>query len=133
MPPIRGASRWKKPFPPPYGTGEMIEPGQPKHIKLDSSMLKKYADLRRQPPTLTKPYVVSEAPSRKENSFICNETHWRALNAVKLSADHADSRLKAAYFIHIPYADPKRGEDGYEELAAAVAALIARVVALEAS
>ena len=118
------------------GTGEAIESGAQKHMKLESGMLKRLADLRRQPSTLTPasggaaPFVVVEAPSRKENAYICNETHWRALRAVEASVQGADARPQAAYFVHIPYANPKR-ERAYEELAAAVAALIGRVVALE--
>ena len=101
-------------------------------LKLDSTMLKRYADLRRMPSALTASpqFLVSEAPSRKENAYICNETHWRALRAVEESKSNPDARLRAAYFIHIPHAHPSR-EGGEEELAAAVAALVGRVVALE--
>ena len=118
------------------GTGEVIESGAQKHLKLGSGMLKRYADLRRQPSTLTTAagnapaFVVVEAPSRKENSYICNETHWRSLRAVEESGGSDEARLAAAYFIHVPYAHPQR-EAGYDELAAAVAALVARVVSLE--
>jgi len=37
--------------------------------------------------------------------------------------------LRAAYFIHLPYADEQMG--GYEALARAVAELIGRIVRLE--
>ena len=40
------------------------------------------------------------------------------------------SRTSAAYFIHLPYVDPTR-ETGYDELATAVATLVARIVSLE--
>ena len=69
---------------------------------------------------------VEDAPSRKENTYICNETHWRALRAVQLGGD----RPRAAYFIHVPYPHPERAA-GLDELAKAVATLIARVIALE--
>ena len=67
---------------------------------------------------------------RSALSRVHAQTHWRALRAVEASAGNAEARLKAAYFIHIPYAHPSR-EAGYDELASAVATLIGRVVALE--
>lgn len=115
------------------GANEPIEPGAPKHLKLSEAMLKRYADLRREPSKLAQSsaeFSVVEAPSRKENAYICNETHWRALRAVEASMS-ADGRPAAAYFIHVPYANPDRVA-GYEELAHAVAALVNRIVRIEA-
>ena len=115
---------------PAQNANDAIETGTPRHLKLESSMLKRYSELRRLPSALTETprIIVSEAPSRKENTYICNETHWRALKAVGETG--ADARPKAAYFIHVPYAHPER-ERGWEELAAAVATLVGRLVAIE--
>ena len=118
------------------GPGEPIEPhASEEHMRMHAPMLQRYARLRAQPSQLTESFTVTEAPSRPDNTFICNETHWRALRAVEASATsrgEADDspRLAAAYFVHIPFPREKR-DDGYEALGAAVAALIARVVELE--
>ena len=115
------------------GSGGPIEEGERRIMKLESGQLTRYADLRREPSKLGnatdggKAFTVMEAPARKENSYICNETHWRSLRAVSTATD---AKPVAAYFIHVPYADPNR-EKGYEELAAAVATLVQRIVELE--
>ena len=62
--------------------------------------------------------------------YICNETHYRALRAVEAGRAADAARPRAAYFIHVPYANPKR-ESGLDELGEAVAALILRLVAVE--
>ena len=57
------------------------------------------------PPALTSTgnesdtFTLVEAPARAANTYICNETHWSALRACE-----QPGRLKAAYFIHVPYA-----------------------------
>lgn len=42
-------------------------------------------------------------PAREGNSYLCNETHTWALEAVK-SAQAQGGSLRGAYFVHIPYA-----------------------------
>ena len=64
------------------------------------------------------------AVARKENTYICNETHWRALAAVK-EACKSGGRLRAGWFIHIPYPET---EDASEPLAAAVGAVVSYLV-----
>jgi len=74
-------------------------------------------------------FQVKVAHARPENAYICNETHFRALKAQTLAAAARSSgiRLRAAYFLHLPYAR----EDDHVELADGVAALIKRLVELE--
>jgi len=62
-------------------------------------------------------YEVVVAEAREANSYLCNETHYRALSAVGAPTP---GRLREAYFLHIPHA-----EDGdYEALAAGVAGVV---------
>eukprot|EP00448_Togula_jolla_P002605 CAMPEP_0170608950 /NCGR_PEP_ID=MMETSP0224-20130122/21861_1 /TAXON_ID=285029 /ORGANISM="Togula jolla, Strain CCCM 725" /LENGTH=261 /DNA_ID=CAMNT_0010934217 /DNA_START=1 /DNA_END=783 /DNA_ORIENTATION=+ len=60
--------------------------------------------------------------ARPDNTYICNETHFRALQAVALSEGSA-GRLQAAYFVHIP--QPASAED-FDPLAQAVGEVILR-------
>jgi hypothetical protein len=61
-------------------------------------------------------YEIVVAPARPDNSYLCNETHYHALQA--LHAGHG--ALREVYFLHIPHA-----EDGdYEALAEGVAAVV---------
>lgn len=46
-------------------------------------------------------FVVSTLPARPQNSYICNETHWRGLKALQCS-ESRQGRLKAVFFIHLP-------------------------------
>jgi hypothetical protein len=83
-------------------------------------------------------FRVEVAPARRENTYICNETHWRALEAVwaaaaggggsdgETSGHSVGGRLRAAFFVHVPY---PAGDDNYEPLSAAVAELVERLVA----
>ncbi|MCR9165690.1 MAG: hypothetical protein ACE37F_08090 [Nannocystaceae bacterium] len=58
-------------------------------------------------------------PARVENTYLCNETHTLALDAV--AASEADGgRLEAAYFVHIP--QPKDGD--WATLAESVAGVV---------
>ena len=68
------------------GADEVIESGAQKHLKLDSAMLKRYADLRRMPSTLTTDptFEVVEAPSRRENTYICNEVRLPPCSSPKM-------------------------------------------------
>ena len=71
------------------GADDVIEAGSQKHMKLDSAMLKRYADLRRQPIALTSSpsFTVSEVPSRKENTYICNEVRLASKGAAMHSSN----------------------------------------------
>jgi pyrrolidone-carboxylate peptidase len=70
-------------------------------------------------------FRVELAPARQSNTYICNETHYRALEAVHLAECCPGTRLRAAYFVHIPYPDEP---DNYGALADAVGAVIVRLV-----
>lgn len=79
--------------------------------------------------------------ARNANTYVCNETHFRALQAATAAAAGAAeacrsagaashghgraSRLKAAFFVHVPY--PEVAED-YEPLADALQELLLRLV-----
>ena len=108
--------------------GEQVQPSSP-------AMDERYAALGQAPP-LTGDFSLREARGRPENSYICNETHHRALVAQRAAADSAgrahdghsrEGRPRAVYFLHLPYAR----DDDHEELAAAVAAVIDRIIAYE--
>ena len=62
-------------------------------------------------------YEVVVAEARESNSYLCNETHFRALTAIH-AASHG--RLREVYFLHIPYAE----DDDYEALAEGVAGVV---------
>ena len=68
-------------------------------------------------------FELKMANARPENTYLCNETHYRALKAVEAGGP------RAAYFLHIPYA--REGtKDDHVELAAAVATLLTAIVRL---
>ena len=68
-------------------------------------------------------YTLVVARAREDNAYLCNETHYRALERVNASVrDRA--RLQSAYFLHIPYAK----DDDYERLADGVAAVVFALV-----
>ena len=58
-------------------------------------------------------------PARVENTYLCNETHTLALDAVAKSRA-SGGRLEAAYFVHIP--QPK--DDDWSALAESVAGVV---------
>jgi hypothetical protein len=63
-------------------------------------------------------YELVVAEAREGNSYLCNETHYRALSS--LGEADKDAGPREAYFLHIPYA-----EDGdYEALAEGVAGVV---------
>lgn len=68
-------------------------------------------------------YEVLVAEAREGNSYLCNETHFSALKALREGRE-AGARLRAVYFLHIPYA--KDGD--YEALAEGVAGVVLRLV-----
>jgi hypothetical protein len=91
-------------------------------------------------------YAVEAASARPSNSYICNETHWRALKALQLASEKpGSSRLKSVFFVHIPvpdktdfaseierasydaFRDTGRDTD-YKHLARAVADVVLRLV-----
>ncbi len=73
-------------------------------------------------PPLPHGFEAELAAARTHNTYICNETHHRALTAV--AADGV--RCRSAYFLHLPYA---AGDDSsHAKLADAVAVLVVRMV-----
>mmetsp|Transcript_78435 Transcript_78435/g.156896 ORF Transcript_78435/g.156896 Transcript_78435/m.156896 type:complete len:278 (-) Transcript_78435:324-1157(-) len=78
----------------------------------------------RETPLMPCNFRVEVAAARPQNSYICNETNWRALSAVREVGTGVNGRLRAAFFIHVPYAkDPKE----YGPLAEAVAGVISHL------
>lgn len=67
-------------------------------------------------------FRVERENPRRENSFICNETNFLALAAVRRSRA-ASQQLREAYFLHLPYADPS-ATNGFQTLARGVAGVI---------
>lgn len=89
-----------------------------------TAILDKLARLDRQ---TIEGFDIEVADARPANSYLCNETHFRALRALEDSR-RAGERLREVYFVHIPYA-----EDGdYDALARAVAGVIERLVGVAA-
>ena len=75
-------------------------------------------------------FVLTVAPARPKNAFICNETHFRALQAqIHATSSPGEASLKAAYFLHIPF--PKKGDEDHSALAHGVANLLNQLVQLE--
>lgn len=68
-------------------------------------------------------YTLRVARARPDNSYLCNETHFRALERVNASVE-AGQRLRQAYFVHIPYAE----HDDYARLAQGVAGVVFALV-----
>jgi len=104
--------------------GHTLECGSAQVQPASSGMSARYSALQASASApLAGDFVLALAPARSENSYICNETHWRALKA-----QHAQTgRLSSAYFVHLPYSK----DDDHQALAAAVADVIRRIVALE--
>jgi hypothetical protein len=69
-------------------------------------------------------YVTRVAEAREDNSYLCNETHFRALEA--LASEDGPSSLGAAYFVHIPTA--RADDPDHEALAEGVAGVIQALV-----
>jgi hypothetical protein len=67
-------------------------------------------------------FRIDVARARPENSFICNETHHRALRAQALGA----GAPRSVYFVHLPF--PAKGDEAHTELGAGAAALIGALV-----
>jgi hypothetical protein len=65
-------------------------------------------------------YEILVAPARAENTYLCNETHYHALQA--LHAGHGP--LREVYFLHIPYAEGASEGGDHEALAEGVAAVV---------
>ena len=114
------------------GPNEPIEAGGAECLPITTAMQRRYDALAREPPVLLTAgdehctFKVEEAPARPANTYICNESHYRALRACELP----ESRLKAAYFIHLPYAREKE-DPHHEKLGDAVAALVSRIINVE--
>ena len=70
-------------------------------------------------------FNATRVAARADNAYICNDTNWRGLTAVAQSQEHG-GRLKAAFFVHIPYASPKQGD--HAALGKALAVVISRLV-----
>lgn len=73
-------------------------------------------------------YAVVLKQAREDNSYLCNETHLRALADVRASQASEARALRAAYFVHIPYAK----DDDYGALAEGVSGLVTELVGLQA-
>lgn len=71
-------------------------------------------------------FVVEVAAARPGSTYLCNETHYLALEAMNRSLAEK-GRLRAVFFVHVP---PKNGETR-EELAQVVAQLIRRLVTVQ--
>ena len=73
-------------------------------------------------------FVARIAEARDANSYLCNQTNWKALRALHLaSAPPQPGRLKGAFFLHIPYAER---DDEFGPLAAALTSLIATLLSM---
>ena len=68
-------------------------------------------------------YEVAVARARPENSYLCNETHFRALVELDAAID-AGARLRRVHFVHIPYAE----NEDYARLAEGVGQLIGALI-----
>lgn len=53
-------------------------------------------------------FTLRTLPARPQNSYICNETHWRALKALEVASENENCRLRAVFFVHIPI--PKKSK-----------------------
>jgi hypothetical protein len=71
-------------------------------------------------------FRVEVAAARSDNAYICNETNWRALEAVAAAAVTSKPKPSlAAYFLHLPQpAEP----DDFAQLADAVEAVVTHLV-----
>jgi hypothetical protein len=72
-------------------------------------------------------YKVRVAQARKQNNFICNETHAYALSELNRSfSGTPQGRLKLVYFVHLPY--PRSGASGYGDLASGASQVINNLI-----
>ena len=72
---------------------------------------------------LPPPFKLTAIDARRDNSYLCNETHYRALTWIQ---EHPKARLKEAYFIHIPH---REGDDD-RALAHAISPIISSLIHL---
>ena len=105
---------------------EAIDAGGPTVLEApaDSEISRRIAALEGQ--TLAG-YEVTVAAAREANSYLCNETHFRALSALHGASE--DARLREVYFLHIPYAR----EGDYESLADGVSKVVLGLLGERAS
>ena len=71
--------------------------------------------------SLPSPFKLVKIDARRSNTYLCNETHYRALNWIQ---SYPRSRLKEAYFVHIPH---REGDDD-QELARALSPIITSLI-----
>lgn len=71
-------------------------------------------------------FTIRRGNPRSSNSYICNETNFLALEAVRRSRA-SKSPLTEAFFLHLPYPKPDSNA-GYQRLAKGVAATILELV-----
>lgn len=69
-------------------------------------------------------YLTRVAEAREDNTYLCNETHFRALEA--LASDDGPNSLDAAFFVHIPTA--RADDPDHEALAEGVAGVVQALV-----
>ena len=50
-------------------------------------------------------FKICGAPARRSNTYLCNQTHWKALRALDLAAtaEPKPGRLRSVFFLHIPH------------------------------
>jgi len=101
--------------------GHTIDSGGAQVLDPPHALARKIADLDGQ---TFGGFSIDVAPARPENSFICNETHHRALRAQSLGLPTP----RAVYFVHLPY--PAKEDEAHTELGAGAAALIAALVGM---
>lgn len=115
--------------------GQTIEMGSDQVLERSSGMHARYARLGAGlAEQLPGDFQLSVAKARPANSYICNETHWRALRAQLQAHEMNDAaaqddrrRLQAAYFLHLPRAR----DENHCELANAVAEVVRRILKIE--
>mmetsp|Transcript_660 Transcript_660/g.971 ORF Transcript_660/g.971 Transcript_660/m.971 type:complete len:95 (-) Transcript_660:73-357(-) len=73
-------------------------------------------------------YTVHIAGASAKNAYLCNETHYRALESLRHSREAEPLRLQAAYFLHIPFARNEGGVDDFEALGCAVGTLLCQLL-----
>eukprot|EP00467_Chlorarachnion_reptans_P002701 CAMPEP_0114534144 /NCGR_PEP_ID=MMETSP0109-20121206/27676_1 /TAXON_ID=29199 /ORGANISM="Chlorarachnion reptans, Strain CCCM449" /LENGTH=311 /DNA_ID=CAMNT_0001717523 /DNA_START=231 /DNA_END=1162 /DNA_ORIENTATION=+ len=87
-------------------------------------------------------FRIKAMKARPENAYLCNETHYRALETLRTCRtmlDESMRKLRGVYFIHIPYAgtlahstlqekkDSSGGRSSYDLLGRAVAMVIRKL------
>eukprot|EP00468_Gymnochlora_sp_CCMP2014_P001716 CAMPEP_0167742026 /NCGR_PEP_ID=MMETSP0110_2-20121227/1188_1 /TAXON_ID=629695 /ORGANISM="Gymnochlora sp., Strain CCMP2014" /LENGTH=226 /DNA_ID=CAMNT_0007626153 /DNA_START=60 /DNA_END=740 /DNA_ORIENTATION=+ len=98
----------------------IIQPNHPLYIRDEGRLDALFTQLHEKKLFSTKEvtfksYIIQ---ARIQNSYICNDTHWRALDALRSSA-RTGGKLRASYFIHVPYFNNEQKE-GELHLASAV-------------